>query len=330
MVFFRRASLAAVLGLAPALFPLPLNAQVPARQSQILPPQSAIPTATMEDLRALYEKGGTRPCLQQIAQLLAKGKNLPPGFHRSDLQYLRGECLLAQKDMLSAESAFQAATKEADSSSQALNARAMSVLIKASNASGYRPAPGAEPLEIQSREGRRAALKAFLTQNLPVVQRKVERALSARTLPEVTAQLPTLLDLAAVEFGASGGTTESIAIASPLGERARELIDMELDRIQGDLAQIQGRANTVVTDNAQQWFDTSGRTWWEGLERIGLTAEDRARLRNGAPYLERILDSCRQGREIAACYGGNVEAWKALTLRCEKLAGMLDQILSHE
>jgi hypothetical protein len=301
---------------------------VPGQGTPVLPP--ATPTATMEDLRALYDKGAYRPCIQQISRLLGMGKNLPPGFDRSDIHYLRGECLLAQRDISSALRAYEDAAKEAGTPAQALGARAMVALVKASNSSGYRPTPSDQPIDIVARESRRKAMASLFSQRLPIVTRQVDGAMSARTLPQLTAQLPALLDLAAVEYGATGATAESMGPAGKLGDRARELIDIELSRVNSDLSAIQRRANTVVTDNAQQWHDTSGRTWWEGVERIGLTADERARLRNQSAYLEQILDACQKGRDLAHAYGGNVEAWKALTNTCERAVSQLEQIASRE
>jgi len=285
--------------------------------------------STIEDLRKIYSQGNYRLCLQGIAKLIGSGPE-KMGFEKSDLLYLRGECLIAQGDPASALPAYQAAEKEGKTGPQKLLARSMVVMIKSGNGKGYRTSPTGEPMDIVKPESRKTAMAALFTQKFPAASEAATNSLGAKNLPPLTHALPAVLDVGALEYAATGATTRTLAIAAPMGDRARELIGTEIDRLGNQLTQLQSRSNFVVTNNAVQVSSPGGGVWWEGNERAGLSPDDRDWLRTTANYLNEIMNACKEGTQLATVYEGNLQAWQQLSQLCEKAGTLLNQISEQE
>ena len=149
---------------------------------------------------------------------------------------------------------------------------------------------------------------------------KVRDAAMANTLPPMYDLLPALLDLAALEATADGSLERTIPLLHQLGERARELIDQELRRIDTDVNRIELASGEVEGLVSGGYFG-----------RRGLYTADRRELEDMRPYLGRILAATRDGRGIAELVRNPqaAESWKDLGVQASDTSAHIESVLSR-
>ncbi|MGB7160304.1 MAG: hypothetical protein WBD40_19710, partial [Tepidisphaeraceae bacterium] len=249
------------------------------------------PALPIAEIRKLHEAGDYRTALQEAARAIRWGEE-PKGNDKFELQLIRGDCLLNLEDHPSALIAYEAAAKSPDVN-VATEARGTAFLIRHSQDMKYTPKQGGDPISIADNASRKRAASALLTDQLAADRRELEAALKAQTLEPILKVVQPILTLRALEFVATGQGTETASLAQPIGERARDLIDAELRRIDNRTRQLQTLANQIPDDGT----------------RRGLFSKDRNELRGSVAYLERILETSKQAEHLAQLSGGTPEKW---------------------
>jgi hypothetical protein len=283
--------------------------------------------ATPAELRQMREAGQYRVCLQQIARALRSG-SADKQYDRYDLLLARGDCLLHLDDPATALTAYAAAAKS-PAPEQAREGRATVLLLQRSPNMTYVPRGGeggtADGISLASREGRLRALRALLQDELSAGKAEFHRALEAKDLVPIRNVLPRLADLYAVERTATGGDRQLRPILEATGERARTLIDRELGIQEQSIATIDRRANQRV-----EYPTAAGGWWWGGTVRRGLHTNDRQALRDLIDYLQRVEETARLGRKLAASFDDDTEPWDPLIERSAKAVRSAQDVLDAE
>jgi hypothetical protein len=282
--------------------------------------------ATPSELRQMHDAGQYRICLQQIARVLRSG-NAARNHDRYDLLLLRGECLLGLEDPATARLAYEAAAKS-PVPDQAREGRATALLLQRSTKLTYLPRSdndAQDGINVASKEGRTRALRALLASELRAGEPDFRRASSAENLVPIFDVLPRLADLYAVERTATGGDVKLRPILEAIGQRARTLIERELDLREQSIIALESRANQRIDAPA-----VAGRWWWGGDTRRGLYTPDRRELRDLIDYVQRVEEAAKLGQELAVSFDADAKLWDPLITRASKAVRYAQDVLDAE
>jgi hypothetical protein len=229
-----------------------------------------------------------------------------PAYDRYELLTLRGESYLQLNQNQSAADSFAMAARETNDDARAAAARAMQRMIreargsivqrKSKSAASSPDAPASA--DLLKPEAREAAFRIVYENLRDAATPKIKAASEARTLPPIIDALAVLADLddLAQAGGGGGGDTNLAASRAELGERGRDLIARELDRMEKDVAEIKRSAETVVEQRSiavQSLATGAGYDKYLSIRR-GLTDNDRGDLKDVMKTCERIIPAAGQ------------------------------------
>jgi hypothetical protein len=266
----------------------------------------------MQDLHDMYQAGQYEICLQQIARVLRLTGQDAKRYDKFTPQLLRGDCLLHLNDRASAIAAYQIAAKSPDPKIS-VPGRASELIARAADPKmTYKPtaARGGGLIDIVNDVSRRKAMIAMLDDQLADAGPQVAQAKTADNLTPIIAAVPKVLDLYALELAGTGRDEQMRPEMKAIGQRARKLIDNEVQLVEERISSVERRANTVVDVG---YGHRGGQWWWNGgAVRQGLHTDDRRELRDTLDYLDRIHQSADRGLQIARQVDGDVEAWEGV------------------
>ena len=269
-------------------------------------------------IRGAIERGEYVSAVKMASQALRERWAAAQRAERYELLMLKGEALTDAGSPGYAVYAFDAAMRAADGTDQLAAARAESLL--AGQAARRSPKPAPAPVPPPNLEVRKRAMRELYQSLYPQTVPKVREAATEKTLPPMYDLLPSLLDLAALELTAEGGLEKTLPLLRQLGDRARQLIGDELDRINADVDRIELSSGEieVITDGGI-------------IGRRGLYTADRRTLEGMQPYLMRIEAVTRDGRGIGELVRDpdGVAAWKDLGVRASDAAAHVESALSR-
>ena len=279
--------------------------------------------ATDAELRQMRDAGEYRICLQQIGRVMRSGK-VGKSYDRYDLLLLRGDCLLQLEDPATAQLAY-AAVAASRVPEQAREGRATALLLQRSTKLTYLPRGNAKAdgINLASKEGRTQALRALLDDELRACQQDIGRAIRAETLVPIRDALPKLADLYAIERTATGSDSKLRPILEAIGNRTRTLLDQDLDLREQSIASVEHRSNALVDAPVGGW-------WWGGYARHGLSSNDRGKLRDLIDYLQRVEETARLGRQLAAAFDADATPWDPFIARASKAIRHAQDVLEAE
>jgi hypothetical protein len=268
--------------------------------------------AAVRDAQQKFDAGQYPDALKVIAQALSKGTPTGESPERYQLLMLRGECLIRTGQRAPAAAAFDAANKSAPDVPSAALARANALLVRASPQNKYTPKDTANPpIDITSPDPRKIAFAFFREDQARIVQPKVDKALAGTTLPPMIEVLPSLLDVAYLEYAARGNAEQTKASLMALGARARELMKGELKRVRHEIDVLEEVSNT---------YDGSGRRGFYSNERTSLQASH--------DYVVQIEQAARQARRRVMDLGFDGAVWEPIIADAADLADLAQALLS--
>jgi hypothetical protein len=272
------------------------------------------------DVRGLVDAGQYREALKQISQHLGANtaRDTPASPDRYELLCLKGESLLHLDDRRLAGAAFEQAARAAPDPRMAATPRAMALLIKKSAGNRYKPKGGsATGIDIVAPDSRREALAAMLADMSSSLKPTIEQALRGKSLPPMMEVLPSVFDLAAVEYASTGTADQSRTILTEFGGHARELMETELRRVRLRIDGLDEAANSLALTSDQ-------------LGRRGLHTNERNELRDLAAYAQQIADSARKVRADVRQLGLEPsERWEAIVAEAVDGAEMARAVLDQ-
>jgi hypothetical protein len=269
--------------------------------------QTAAPT--LQDAQKKLDAGQYQDALRIISPLLASAGD--DNNVRYQLLMLRGEALLQLQQRLPAANAFDVAVKFAPDAKAKAAARANALLLRASPDNKYVPKAGGEPIDILNPVSRKAAFVALRKDLLAAVTPKYTAALNSNSLVPMMNVLPSILDLAYLEFAADGSAPQTHNDLKAMGARARELMNGELRRIRYQLDALEAASNST-TDYG----------------RRGLTSDERAMVQNNIEYVTKIGQTARDARRRAQALGYEGAAWEPVIADCDDLVDRAQAMLS--
>ena len=270
------------------------------------------------DVRAAIDRGEYASAAKMASQALRRCAGAAQRAERYELLMLKGEALTDAGSPAYAAYAFEAAARAAVGTDQLAAARAESLL--AGQAVRRSPKPAPAPVPPPNLEMRKGAMRELYGSFRSPLEPKVLEAATGNTLPPMYDLLPSLLDLSALELTADGSLERTLPLLRQLGDRARQLIGDELDRINAEIDRIELSAGEIE-------FVGSGGI----VGRRGLYTADRKALEKMLPYLARIESVTRDGRGIGELVRDpeGVEAWKDLGIRASDASAHVDSALSR-
>jgi hypothetical protein len=273
-----------------------------------------------DDIRAELAAGNPRAALQTIARRLREPRLAPS--QRYALLMLRGDALVRLRQRSGALDAFRSALRSADAADAdpplVLDARAMVELFGSTNGWAYRSASG-ETFDLIESASRRSAVRAMFEDRLLAARSRVEAAKRAPTLGPMIDLLPELGALLALEHAGTGGTERSVPLLRGLGEHALDLIGRELQRLGERVDELEDLANEPV------FFDR-----YAVPGRRGLHSNERRELVELIAYVERIVQSCEDGRRVNRQTGGTGEAWDDMILAAGRTQSWARSVLATQ
>lgn len=277
--------------------------------------------ATMDELRQMYDAGQFQICLQQIARVSRLTGDAAKPYDKWDLMLLRADCLLRLEDTAEALRTYIAAEKS-PAVAQASAARAMEILIRKSQNLAYKPktTPTPEPLAITTPDSRKKALSALLEDELAAMSPRIGKAMEATTLTPLLDLAPDVITLWAIEKSATGADAKTAPILTGMGERARTLIDRDLQIRSEQLAGIRQKADQIVESRGNYW-------WQDGTTRRGLYTADRKELRDLIAYLEKVLGVAELGQRYAWQLGRDGRKWDGVITHAKVTIAEAEKVL---
>jgi len=287
---------------------------------------------TMDELREMYESGDYRTAIQQIARVMRlRGAPAQPYDHDA-LQLLRGKTLLAMEDPRAAKRAFE----EARTSQQpdiAMTAHGYVTLLSRSKLSIYTKRSGDKAqINIADPKNRAEAFNALLDDELPAFQKEAAAATKADNLNPAIALVPKMLDLAGVDYAATGKCERVQSIAKEVGVHARELIQSELKAQDQKITAIENMANQLIDTGGYAGRGTHrGRGGWNNdVTRRGLVSDEREDLYQLVEYLQKVEDTTKRGQAVAKAVNGETAAWDALVEQAGLVKNHAQYVLDAE
>ncbi len=122
------------------------------------------PLPTPGDFGEMFKAGQYRTCLQQIGRVLQLAGDAAKPYDKYALLLLRGDCLLQLNDKPTALVAYAQAEKSPDTT-QAAEARAMTLLLRRSNGLSFTP-PGGGAMNILDPANRKKGMMLLFEDGL--------------------------------------------------------------------------------------------------------------------------------------------------------------------
>jgi hypothetical protein len=298
---------AALLGTALALGAATLAAlaaDAPVAQPSAV---SAVPAAgsAASEAQRFIDGGDYKKALEVISKELAsERRGTEATTDRHILLNLKGEALFRLGENSLAIASFQKAAEAAGRMDSpdvkfAATARANALLAKASPKHIFKP-PSGEPIDVANPAMRIPAFAALHEALAKQLAPKIAAAKNDNTLPPMFQLLPQMFDLGSLEYAAKGAATETTQILQTFGQRARELINGELQRL------------TIRIQHTGDMADSlsgSGGNWNGYIGRRGLTTNERKALEEDIKYLGQIEKTAVEARNAARQLGFTGEKW---------------------
>jgi hypothetical protein len=265
------------------------------------------------EIQSIFVSGDLDKTLELIQAVLKQRAKIEGGLlylpenkgiiSLAELHTIRGQALLGKGDLAGAKAAFRVAAEQATAKTPApLSVRALQLLIAESRGTGYSPRrppgqPPAEPIDIVKPDSRIRALKALWTDQSDALHAKIDRAVEARKVKQMTDLIGPLLDLRALELTASEGEGAARAdgMIESLTERIAGLFETEVERKGRRVDELLELASELVEDE-----DIFGRV--TDYHRRGLWSRERTELKQIAQDLNdvnkastRIATQLREG-----------------------------------
>jgi hypothetical protein len=265
---------------------------------------------TPDEMKKQMDAGQYREALRSIGEALSKRK-ASDDQARYQLLMMRGECQLQLDQRADAASAFESAAKSAGNIVDAAMARANVVLIRASAGSKYAPKSGGDAIDIKNAESRKQAYSTLRDDLLKANESKIQAAMHDNTLAPTMKILPTVLDIAYLEYASSGSAENTHTALKELGDHARSLMRAELNRLrrQANLAE-----------------DVSNSASYGG--RRGLNTTERDGLQQSIDYVTQIAQTAREARRRARALGFDGSAWEPIIADADDLLELQKGVLA--
>lgn len=291
---------------------------------------------TMEDIRKLFDEGKYPEVLRAIGRVLPLKGRAAEGFDRYELLALKAETHLRMGSAPNAATTWGQAAEAADEQKDAQKAavaRATQMLLKRAKGTDYVPrvaARGAkkpDPIDILDPEKRKDALKAMYADDKAAADPKIKAGLRARTLPPIAEATEAAHSLSLLETAVNGSDTETKESLTKLGERGKELLNKELDRITAKVDQIGKTANTVKRVNrlipvGNGQYQMSTITFRQGLQ-----AEDLRYLKETQKTLPQFATNARG---LARASGGEEADADETVGKVDDLMGRIKDVLNDD
>lgn len=256
---------------------------------------------TAQDVQKKMASKEYRDALRMIADALTR-RDAKDEKTRYQLLMMRGECQLQLGQRMEAVSAFEGAAKSASNTAEAATARANIVLMKASPANKYMAKTGTAQIDILDPESRKQAFAALRDDLLSANQQKIDAAIHDDTLVPTMKILPTVLDIAYLEYATSGSAENTHTELKALGEHARSLMGAELSRIRHQTERAEDISNSPSNNG-----------------RRGLTSTERDELRKSIDYVTQISHTAREARRRAIDLGFDGAPWESIIADADDL-----------
>jgi hypothetical protein len=163
-----------------------------------------------------------------------------------------------------------------------------------------------------------------LDDELPAFEKDATAAVKADNLNPAIALVPQLLDLAGVEFAATGKCERVRPIARQVGDHARGLIGKELIAQEQKISAIERMAEQAIEVGRRR----GGR--WNDTIRRGLDSNERAALYDQVDYLVKVEDTVKRGLSIATAVKGETGPWDALLQQATQVKTHAQYVLDAE
>jgi hypothetical protein len=214
------------------------------------------PLPTQKQLHDMFDAGQYQPLLTKLARVLALKGDPAKGYDMVDLNVLKAEACIQQKQQDMAAVAANEAVKQTTATTDtklATEARALAALLKHSQNLAYTPKapPGSKPMPLADRNNRKAAYAALQTDMQSDVDAKLKAAKSSKSLPPIITATQSLGDMSAVETMATGSDTASQKSGDELAAEARTLIDQTLANLDKQVASIEKDADKLIDNPAE-------------------------------------------------------------------------------
>jgi hypothetical protein len=289
------------------------------------------PLPTMDELRQMYDDGDYQAAIQQIARVMRlRGAPADP-YDRDALQLLRGKTLLAMDDPRAAKRAFEEAQKS-QQPDIAMTAHGYVTLLTRSKLSVYTKRSGDKAqISIADPKNQAAAFNALLDDELPAFQKEAAVASKADNLKPAIALVPKMLDLAGVDFAATGKCERVQPIATEVGVHARGLIQNELNAQDQKITAIENMANQLIDTGGYSRSHRGRGGWWNNdVTRRGLVSDEREDLYELIEYLQKVEDTTKHGQAVAKAVNGDTAAWDALVEQAGLVKNHAQYVLDAE
>jgi hypothetical protein len=294
--------------------------------------QGPPPLPTMDELRQMYDDGDYQAAVQQIARVLRLRGAAAQPYDRDTLLLLRGKTLLALDDPRAAKRSFEEAQKSAQTDI-AMTAHGYFTLLSRSKLAVYTRRTGDHAqINFADPKNQVEAFNALLDDELPAFQNDAAAAAKANNLNPAIALVPKVLDLAGVEYAATGKCERVQPIAKDVGVHARELIKNELDAQDQKISAIEKMANQLIDTGGYGSGRRGRRGWWwnNNVTRRGLVSDEREDLYQLVEYLQKIQDTTQRGQAVAKAVNGDTAAWDALLQQAEQVKNHAQYVLDAE
>lgn len=250
---------------------------------------------TVDDIRALYDKGEYKETLKQLSRLLSLKGPAAEGMDRYSLLMLRAESHLRLKANSGATQALTEAAKAAPDDESAAEARALALLIKRSKNLQFTPKvaaggkAGSGPIDITDDERRGDALAALYESERAALKPKLVKADKAKTLPPIAEAMKAAAELRDLELAATGKDEDTADTLDRLVQRTHKLMARGLDEAAKRTEAIAERANQLIEYTQRTNNGTERRT-----RRRGLDSNDSRELKGIVETCRKVFESCKE------------------------------------
>ena len=260
------------------------------------PAQSALNSPTLDELTALLDGGKPSDLLKQL-MIIRSSQKLLATYDASQLSVLKAEALLQNKDKLDAIEAFKSAQKEAADEKSRAYARACEVLVTRATGMAYIPhptpatatAPALKPdgIALTDRKHRHEALLALFADEFKAAQPKLQKALAAKSLPDMVPAVKTLDDLEMLELAATSATAQVEAAKASFVDHLQTVVVAAVKNMQTTAEGISRLANTIIRTILSDTDSDGNLVQWAGYRKRGLTTSE-------ANNLKEIIATCNR------------------------------------
>ena len=199
-------------------------------------------------------------------------------------------------------------------------------LLAKSKLSIYTKRSGGENAQINIADPKKQpeAFNALLDDELPRFEKEAAAAAKAENLNPAIGLVPQILDLAGVEFAATGQCERVRPMAKQVGEHARSLIGKELAAQEQKINAIERMAEQTIEVGRRR----GGR--FNDTIRRGLDSTERSDLYDLVEYLVKVEDTVKRGLSIAQAVKGETAPWDALLQQATQVKTHAQYVLDAE